>query len=184
MLDYQPEFYVGGSAGLSMMDTGVTATSGGTDLDEDDFGYKAYVGWQVNEIFGVEAHYADFGGASISGNSGDSFRLKGVNYAFANNNAEIDLDARSIGVAPVIGVNVTDWFRPFVKAGVHYWDFDAELTDATGSASASDDGTDFFYGAGAEFRLHENFAVRAEFERFQFEELDVDFVSAGANIRF
>ena len=179
-----PKFYVGVGVGKSSVDTGVTATTGTARLDEDDTGYKIFGGVQVNNIVGVEAFYVDFGEVSLTGNNGDTFAHQGTTYTFTANNVKVTAAAKTFGIAPTLGYDVTEQFRPYVKAGFHRWDADASVTASSGSAALSDSGTDLMYGLGAVYMITDNVGIGAEYERFKFDSEDVDFLSANLRYKF
>jgi len=183
MLEINPHIYIGGSGGMSIFDSGVSNTTGTAELDEDDFGFKFYGGVNINRIFSLEAHYADIGEASLSGNTGDRFDLEGKTYKFTKSGT-ITIEGTSYGLAAMSGYDVTKWFRPFAKFGVHRWDIEATATSSTTSSSASDDGIDTFFGAGVQLKIYKGLSIRAEFERFNFGSNGGDSFSAGMNYEF
>ena len=75
------DWYVGGAFGSTAIDTGVSAVSGAT-LDEEDTGSSFFIGTKMSENLSVEGFYTDFGEASLSGDSGDTFVLDGTTYHF------------------------------------------------------------------------------------------------------
>ena len=77
------------------------------------------------------------------------------------------------------------YLSPIVKFGLHSWEADATVVSSTaGSATASDEGTDLFYGIGAQFNFDEKIASRVMFERFSFDDDDVDLISVGLIFKF
>jgi hypothetical protein len=123
----------------------------------DDNNYKVFAGWRFFERqwFGIEGQYVDFGDFSSGGTSAE---------------------ATGFGAFALVSVKV--WrFDLFAKAGVASWD--TEVSNQPG-----DDGTDPAYGVGAAFRITERFWVRAEWERFEFDNADADMASLGAELRF
>jgi len=90
-------WYSGISLGTSTVDTGVSNTTGTARLDEDGSGFKLYIGKKIDKTISVEGFYADFGEASLTGNSGDNFDLNGTTYVFTTNNARIATEATGIG---------------------------------------------------------------------------------------
>ncbi|PRY72415.1 putative outer membrane protein [Halomonas ventosae] len=68
-------------------------------------------------------------------------------------------------------------------------DFDYRLNTLAGDISTSDgvDGSDPFYGIGAEYEINQ-VVLRAEYERYDLsdsgEDLEIDLVSAGLGYRF
>ena len=64
------------------------------------------------------------------------------------------------------------------------WDLEADVTSSAGNATLSDDGADPFFGIGFEATVAEGFKLRAEFERYDFDGDNLDFISAGLTIAF
>lgn len=120
-------------------------------FDVDDSGYKVLGGYNIGFIplvdFAVEASYVDFGDFVVPG---DVLEVTGIS-AFG-------LVGMSFGP---IGV--------FAKAGALSW----EVEDSSGDTG---DSTDSAYGVGARFAIG-SFAVRAEYEVFELEDVDLDMVS-------
>jgi|TARA_Y100000310_G_scaffold320369_1_gene376754 OOP family OmpA-OmpF porin len=184
MLEINPRFYIGASGGMSTLDTGISNTTGTAKLDEDDSGFKFYGGVNLNKIFGLEAHYADFGERSLSGNPGDRFDFEGKTLQFKKS-ATITTEEASYGLAATAGYDVTRWFRPFAKFGGHRWNQEGEAVASTATISKSHDGIGMFFGAGVQSRIYKGLSIRAEFERFQFDDPEeIDFFSAGMNYQF
>ena len=175
-------YYLGGSFGRTDVDTGISALTGTAQLDDEDTGYKLFAGVDLNEIFSVEAHYADLGESSLTGNSGDTYILDGTLFTFSGT-AGVVVEGTSFGVSALARLPIEGRIKPFAKFGVHFWDLDAAFSSTFGSASLSDDGTDIFYGAGVEVMATDTLSARAEFERFDFGGDDVDFLSIGLIIR-
>jgi OOP family OmpA-OmpF porin len=66
------------------------------------------------------------------------------------------------------------------RAGFYSWDGDIEAD----GLRVSDDGTDFSYGVGAQFRVW-SLSLRAEYERFDIGDADtVDLISLGVTWTF
>jgi OOP family OmpA-OmpF porin len=155
------EIYLGLGAGEASYDA-----SGVTFNDDKDTGWKAFAGFDINRIIGIEAGYVDLGTATLGGNA--EADVTGFN-----------IDAR-VG-APVGPVSV------FAKAGTYYSDVEVS---APGLGSADDQSWELTYGAGAEFDFAKNMAVRAEWERFELNdqgvlrEPEVDLLSASLVFKF
>ena len=180
------KFYIGASGGRVDVETGVSGTTGTANLDEDDKGWKVYAGYKWENNFGIELNYADFGEASLSGNNGDTFVYQGTTYTFTANGVNIDLEGTTFGIGLTYSLPlIEDTFYIDAKVGAHTWD--AEMTisaDAAGNVSLSDDGTDPFYGLGLTYQITKEFGARVEFERYEFDEEDVDYASAGLTFSF
>ena len=127
-------------------------------FDESDSAYKILAGYNIGFIpfvdFAVEGSYVDFGNPGTS-----------------TNNVEVTgLDAFGL-----VGLNFGP-FGVFAKAGAINWDLKS-------NSGFSDSGTDPAYGIGAKFSFL-SFAVRAEYEVFEFDKADSDMVSVSAVFTF
>ena len=154
--------YVGasvGDAGVEFDDTE------GFNIDDSDTGFKLNVGWRILDWLAVEANYVDLGsteGTFTAGSFVDErleFEAKGINFS----------GLLFLPVGPV------DFFA---RAGFITWDAEAKLPDIT-DATDDDDGMDFSYGGGAQFRVW-SLSLRAEYEVFDIAEADtIDMISLG-----
>lgn len=113
--------------------------------DDTDTGWKAFVGWDANKIFGVEAGYVDLGKWTAPAGAGE-VKAKGWN-----------LDGR-VGM-PFFN----DRASVFIKGGAFRSQVDARVLGVSESKSK----WDWTYGAGAEYDFTTNFGARAEWERFK-----------------
>jgi hypothetical protein len=134
------------------------ATIKNSGFDESDSAYKIIAGYNIGFIplidFAVEGSYVDFGNPSTT---------------------TVSAEATGFDAFGLVGLN----FGPvgvFAKAGAINWD----LKTNTGPDSS---GTDPAYGIGAKFSFL-SFAVRAEYEVFEFDSTDVDMVSVSATYTF
>jgi len=140
----------------------------GSNFNADDTGYKLILGFRPLDWFGVEASYVDFGSPDdrISTVEGDT-----------KVNASLDgISAFAVGFLAVGPVDV------FAKAGVINWDGSVKAPDL--GVSGGNDGTDFAYGIGAQFRVW-SLSLRAEYEKFDIEDTDdVNMLSLGVTWTF
>jgi opacity protein-like surface antigen len=134
------------------------------DFDASDTAYKLIAGWRFLDWLAVEANYVDLGTADD--------RIEGVDI-------EADVSGftlAAVGFLPIGPVDV------FAKLGAVNWD--AELSAPGTGLNASDDGTDFMYGAGVQFRVW-SLSIRGEYEIFDVAEADtVDMISLGVTWTF
>jgi hypothetical protein len=155
-------FYVGGSAGRSFLTADLVDPGEGTiEFDDGAASWKAFGGFNIDAFvidLAIEGGYVDFGSPSdqIAGQDVE-FDLTGWDlFALAG------LELGPVGV--------------FAKAGFIDWSADARLN---GSRVGSDSGTDPAYGIGARFSLF-SAELRAEYEYFDVEDIDVSLLSVGA----
>lgn len=180
-------WYAGGSFGGSKFDFDGTARKIDSDLvnggsfpssstsvsDDDDTGLKAYFGYQFSRYLGGE-------------------------FGFFSPGQPV-LRTQTPGQVFVGSIDVSGWFAEFVatlplgtgfsahaKAGPFAWRLDARLPSTTTSTSVVGkyDGVDFTAGVGLGYAINDRVGARIEVERFQFDDDDIDYISAGLLVRF
>ncbi|SEL57743.1 outer membrane beta-barrel protein [Halomonas daqiaonensis] len=172
--------YLGAGLGYSKLDNDTLDWLGdlGASTDDSDTAYKLFAGYQFNPNFAVEAGYADFGDFEASGADGA-------------NSARLKLGVEGFTAALVGNLPIQNGFSVFGKLGMVAWDADLDL-DATINGdvyreSASEDGTDPFYGIGAEYEI-DRIVVRTEYERYDIsesgEDFEIDLFSTSLGYRF
>jgi opacity protein-like surface antigen len=144
-------FYIGGSVGQGKTDFDEEVLD--DLLDGEDTAFKLIAGFRPLDWLGVEVNYIDLGEVTqnedLAGFSGFSLKQKGI---------------------AGYGVLLYDFAMVdvFAKAGLVQWDADLSFIGDGQIIEASDDGTDFAWGVGAQVRLG-SLAARLEYERFQVE---------------
>lgn len=182
-------FYVGGSLGQSkvndfngadidaelLSDFGLTSS---TSTDDTDTGWKAFAGYRFMKYLAVEGAYTNFGEATAN----TIVTAPGAGIV----NTTVESEAWTVSALGILPLG--DRFSLFGRLGVNFWNVDVSATGTgsggTASASDSDDGTDWVYGVGAAFSINKNLSVRGEWERYDFDDGDVDLWSAGISWNF
>jgi len=141
----QTKYYVGAEYAKNKIDTGISNVS--SSLDEEDNGFSIFLGSAVNKDFDVEVSYNNFGEASLSGVTGNQFRYAGTLYEFTANGS-VKAEATSFGIAVKPKVNINKNFDLVATLGAHRWETDFTASSTNGRATVTEDGYDFFYGAG------------------------------------
>src|SRR5690606_14743242 len=118
-----------------------------------DTGFKVIAGIRPLDWLAVEANYVNFGEAEDDG-------------------VEIEADGISAFAVGFLAAGPVDLFA---KGGLVSWD----STVGFEGFRSSDDGTDFAYGVGAQFRVW-SLSLRAEYEVFDVDEVDdLNMISVG-----
>lgn len=153
-------FYAGGGFGQAKADDFCSEARavGFTSCDDKDRTWKIFGGYRFHPNVAVEAGYADLGkfkagigGATVSAKV-KAFELLAVPiYPFGNG------------------------FSVYGKLGLARWDVDAS---ATGGFTASDEGTDFTFGIGAQYDFTPNLGARVEWQRYT----DIDVNTIGISL--
>ena len=150
------KIYFGGSFGSSEAENYCTVTSG---CENKDSSWKGFVGYNIDERFGVEAAYTSVGDLHKDGTVSD---------------------ISAISASAIANLPINDQFAIFGKAGFARW-----KSDNTGSEKS---GTGLTYGFGAKVNLSETMKLRAEWERLPSiststtEESDIDMMSVGIEL--
>lgn len=153
--------------GASVGDASLSQSDSGFSFDASDTGSKIYGGFTFIKFFGLEASYLDLGSAEDEAAPGIDVTIDTTAW-----------DVYAVGILP-IGKH----FEIFAKAGIVVWDAEASFSGAI--SDETDDGNDPAYGAGVAFVFGEHFAVRAEYQRFELEDIDeLELASVGAEFRF
>jgi OOP family OmpA-OmpF porin len=150
-------------------------------FDDSDSALRIFVGAEINPNFSLELGHVDLGEASTSAQSDGS-----VFYAAGpvKHSASADgLDLSVIGRIPI-----SEAAAAHVRAGFFKWDVSERISDSTGGASGSEDGTDFFFALGGEYRAAEQFGLRAEYAFYTVDaaggEFDISLLSLSAAYYF
>ena len=138
----------------------------GTDSTGDR--YKFFAGFDLGRRLTVEASYLDLGSQRC-----------------CTDVTDLAFDSSTTGYSAAL---LARWpigrFAVYGKVGAMRWREDATLITFGGPSDASDSGTDPLYGAGATFGVTDHFALRAEWERYDFGGESADGVWAAAQYRF
>ena len=153
-------FYLGASVGQANLkiDDLTNGTFNDDDFDADDTAFKLIASIRPLDWLGVEAAYVNFGEPEDT---------------VLGQKLKADGDGIS---AFAVGFLATGPVDLFAKAGLISW-------DSKISGSFDDDGTDLAYGAGAQFRVL-GLSVRAEYEKFDISDVDLDMISIGVTYTF
>jgi len=161
MVSADSGFYVGGSAGRSFLTADLVDPEQGTiEFDEGAASWKAFAGFNIDAFvidLAIEGGYVDFGAPDA--------RIAG---------SDIEFDVTGWDLFGLAGLELGP-VGVFAKAGFIDWSADTRLD---GTRLGSDGGTDPAYGIGARFSLF-SAEVRAEYEYFDVEDVDLSLVSVG-----
>lgn len=143
------------------------------DVDADSAntrseGWKAYAGYQFNKYLGVEGGYVNLN--DITATSGT---------------VTTNMDTDGWTLAAVVSYPLTEKFSVMGKLGAAY--LLADINEKDGAALAVRSGDDDYepnYGVGVSYALLDNLNLRAEWERFDRKDYDIDLVTAGIAVKF
>lgn len=165
-LPVSADWYGAISLGKTELNEEVCGGLAGCTEDLKDTGWKLAAGKQLNTNAAVEFGYVDLGDASASA-------------AGATCTVEADgFHASLVGSLPT-----TNQFSFTGRVGLFRWDAGGVCSGAF-SASGSDSGTDLTFGVGMRYDMTKTVGLRAEWDRFDVDEDDVDMLSLGVVFQF
>ncbi|HZN12589.1 MAG TPA: outer membrane beta-barrel protein, partial [Blastocatellia bacterium] len=131
--------------------------------EDEGKGFKAIIGARPFDWLAIEANYVDLGETEGTFTNGP----------FVGERTELESDGFNFSGLLFLPVGPVDLFA---RAGFISWDSKARLPEF--DLSDKDDGMDFSYGAGAQFRIW-SLSLRAEYEVFDISPDKVDMISVG-----
>lgn len=164
-------FYVGGSIGQTEAGNWCDSAPGFavTSCDDEDTGFKGFVGYRFNRNFAVEGSYMDAGEFTGTVTAGGT-------------SASVTADATAWGIAAVGFLPLSDRFDLFGKIGFVRGESEATVSVGGSTFTVGDDGTELHYGLGAIYNLTRNWGVRGEWENV--DDADISMLSLGVQYRF
>ena len=158
-------FYLGGSASDVSSDY---AVPGSAEPAQDDDGFKLIGGVRPLDSFAIEANYVDLGTTRVPLN---------ILCITTPCPSETAIDSRAVSVSAV-GLLTLPLVDLYGRVGVARWEAERRTL-----VSQKEEGTDPTYGAGLQLRIG-SFAVRVEYERFEFGDDSADVRSVGFTYTF
>lgn len=154
-----PGPYVGLGAGVSH--------EGFEGFRAEDIAIKAFGGYSFNRYFAAELEYVDAGTLEDD--------IEGTAIAITNSG----FIASFLAKWPV-----TDVFSPYLKLGYAFYDTDITVTNGAARFSDSLSESDLMFGGGVEFKLGDQFRVRAEMEKVKVPDADFRVYTLNAAYHF
>jgi len=148
--DFDTTWYLGAGAGYTNLDPD-TGSNTFTLTDDEDAGYKVFIGYDFSEMFSAEVFYNDLGTANIQ--SGATA-------------GELDMSAYGANVLWYFWRHDADYgkrkgWQAYVNAGV------SSLDTSNNIGLNTEDDTQFNYGIAAEYGWDNGFAVRVGYDGYE-----------------
>lgn len=124
------------------------------DCESDDTAVRGSIGYNFNEAIAVELGYTSFG-TVFDSNSGNN-----------TGGVQVSQDANAWTLSVLGTIPIGDMFGIYGRAGAARFDNDTTGT-VQGVPVRNDNQTKPFFGVGAKFGLTDNFALRAEYQRYK-----------------
>ena len=148
---------------------------------EDDSGISLVGGFRTNKFFSVQVEYQDELAFGIDN------MFAGSSLWFPETESA-NFDSNAVFLSGVSSYPITESASLYMKGGVFNWEIDSRFSDSNNNNSNDlldrSRGTDVFFGLGANYNLNPRFGISAEWERYQMEEDDVDYLSTELKFKF
>ena len=122
----------------------------GFDVDTDSTAYRLTIGWRFNDHFALDAGYHNFGRFNQTFDIGGTL-------------TDVSLKADGFVFGGLGSLPLTERTSLFVRAGAYFWDGDADINSVS---AATPEDTNFYFGAGAQFRLTDKLAATVDGSRY------------------
>jgi len=143
-----------------------------TTANNQTEGWKVYTGYQFNKYLGVEGGYANLNDMTASS-------------ATSAGTVSTNLESEAWMLAAVGSYPVTEKFSVMAKLGAAYVLQVADVKEGAALTQRSgDDDYQPYYGVGVSYALVDNFRLRAEWERYDLDEINIDLMTAGFAVAF
>ncbi len=182
-------FYLGASGSYAMVDSATLAAASAGAFAAGGFfntratasgssgAFKVYAGYDVNESLAIEGYYADLGRYDVS----LYMVLAGFPYTGGGSLSVTAYGLDLLWKMPIEGVG-----SAYFRTGYFWGKGDTSLFISGIGLWATGTGTNnnFKGGAGMDFKLNDNFALRTEYEYYHDPDIPVHVLSAGIKAMF
>lgn len=158
-------------------DYSIDTTGNKLDAIEPESAFKLYSGFKAHELLTLEFEYQDqmhFGVGNVF--SGRELWL--------SDESDVKLESKALFFSGSSTFAIDENTRIHLRGGLYNWDLKPESNHLDENAEAERGGTDIFYSIGSYFDVTEKIGFSAEWERFEFENEDVDFISTELHFNF
>jgi hypothetical protein len=147
---------------------------------KDSTGFKLYAGSMLTQFIGLEAAYTRLGEFDA-----DNDALYDISRAAGATVSSASIEVDGFEFSFLGNVPLGEKAAMFIRAGVFMWDAEVSVSlPYFGSGKDTEDGTDPFFGVGFSVNPNENFSIVFEYDRYEADEADIDYMSLGARFFF
>lgn len=142
-----------------------------------DQGLKLFSGYKASDFFSIELEYTDamdFGVGELF--SGDELWL--------TNQSGDKFNSKTLFLSGQSTFSIDETKYLYFKGGLYNWDVESTNERFIGTDLESRQGTDLFYSIGSHIDVSDTFGFSAEWERFEIDNKEVDFISTELRFSF
>jgi len=184
----QAEWYVGSDTAQQNIIPYPSSLSN-TDFSADDIlSYKQnrniqdnnvsfFGGFKSTQNFALQLEYHD----DLSFGIDDMFAGSSLWFPEASTQ---NFESTGLFLSGISSYPINDNGALYMKGGLFNWEVDSNYYETSSNYLGQTRGTDIFYGLGANYDLNARFGVSAEWERYQMEKSDIDYLSTKLKFKF
>lgn len=184
----QAEWYVGADA-VQQDVIPYPSSLSNTDFSSDDIlSYKQnrnaqdnnvslFGGYKTTQNFALQLEYQD----DLSFGIDDMFAGSSLWFPEASTQ---NFESTGLYLSGISSYPINDNGALYMKGGLFNWEVDSNYYETSSNFLGQTRGTDIFYGLGANYDLNARFGVSAEWERYQMEKSDIDYLSTKLKFKF
>jgi len=134
-------------------------------------------GYKTTQNFSMQLEYQD----EISFGIDDMFAGSSLWFPEASTQ---NFESNGLFLSGISSYPINDSGVLYMKGGLFNWEVDSNYYETNSNYLGQTRGTDIFFGLGANYDLNARFGVSAEWERYQMEESDIDYLSTKLKFKF
>ena len=142
----------------------------------DNEGMKFYSGYKASDFFTLELEYKD----QMEFGVGDVFSGQELWY----DDGSQDIDSRALFLSGQSTYNFEDGHFVYLRGGLYNWEVESNDLDIQDVNYLNSNGTDLFYSIGSYFDVTDTIGLSTTWERFEYNNEDVDFISTELRVNF
>ena len=139
-------------------------------------GVKFYSGYKASDFFTLELEYKD----QMEFGVGDVFSGQELWYEDGSQ----DIDSKALFLSGQSTYNFDGGHYVYLRGGLYNWEVESNDLDLNDVNNLNGTGTDLFYSIGSYFDLTDTISVSTAWERFEYENDNVDFISTELRFNF
>ena len=136
-----------------------------------------YGGYRTTDNFSLQLEYQD----DLSFGIDDMFAGSSLWFPEARTQ---NFESNGLFLSGISSFPINDSGVLYMKGGLFNWEVDSNYYEFSSNYLGETRGTDIFYGLGANYDLNARFGVSAEWERYQMEKSDIDYLSTKLKFKF
>jgi len=181
---YSTDLYYGFRFGMTQFDSDIGATTGTARLEENDFGYKFYMGNSISESAAIELFYTDYGEVTLGGHAGDTFIKNGSSFSFLNNDSELSSGLTSLGINGVYKYSLGKTQSLIGKLGLVGWKYNFKIQSPVDNISNSESDYDVYWSLGFQQDMGKNLSLLFDYEMLETDDLDLNALGFAIQVSF